>query len=365
MWPLPLRLFFVLLCLGEIISGWNGAASNAGQKNKDYNQHWTKNMDNYVDFDDTDSQSNSLKTGDSTRSVQRQESFFLRMRRRPKEERKVRGGSRQEDTTHRSPPPINSKPIGSSGGKQNISSAKTKTSQKHELGLEEAEDIFYKRSRNRVKSRHPFPRAKVGHVGKRPSLTHRNNKNPKRQNIQGGFSEMMPQEIGAVQSPFVRGQPIQGTQTAVATNDLAERANDLALDLAGKPAANPFSETLNVGDSQPVHRFLPGAQHRYLSKAITGLPQLQESLPLGRSPIFPWSGGPHFGGAHHLVVVNRPVKTPVAVPVPVHSQPRVVYVDRPGPMAVSKVPYPVMVPVPQPPRNFIVVHHRPSFEQGK
>ena len=152
---------------------------------------------------------------------------------------------------------------------------------------------------------------------------------------------------------------------------------------ANPMAARPEQRVLHSSHfyAPAVHKFLPAEHrysgapiHRYLSSPVIfknsnreGYPTLDSRAvsgpagPFGDAPMPPLlQGPPHHGD--RVIIINRPIHTPV--PVPVHGPPRIAVIHHPVPLPPQQVPVPVMVPRPRPPQ-FVVVHHREFSGPGE
>lgn len=246
-------------------------------------------------------------------------------------------------------------------------------------GIGRDEDSLIKRSRNRVRLK-----TQKSHRGKMDSsygFTARHNvvrldskepvdanktKEKKRQNISGG--------ITYTDNPNVLGN---GNPDGISNEGLAENPDSF---FADPMAARPDQRAIHSSHffAPAVHKFLPvehrypnGPIHRYLSSPVIfkdankeGYPAIGgnensferkaiagQAGPFGEAPIPPFFQGPPHPG-HRVIIINRPIHTPV--PVPVNGPPRVVLVHHPVPLPPQTIPVPV---IPRPP-SFVVVHHR-------
>lgn len=236
------------------------------------------------------------------------------------------------------------------------------------------EDGLIKRSRNRVRLKKQ--RSRLRKMNSPNEFTAKQNvikfdskasvdanmpKEKKRQQISGGMTNA--NRFVALRNGNTEGISDGGMR-------LAENPDSFFADpMAARPEQRVLHSTHYFAPA--VHKFLP-AQHRYPSAPIhrylsspvifkdtnrEGYPELGglESRavpgPFGQAPMLPFISGPAHRG-HRVIVVDRPIHTPV--PVPVNGPPRVVLVHHPVPLPPQNVPMPFM----SRPPPFLIVHHR-------
>lgn len=389
MWPLTFILVAMYVFHMEFIPETNGAAATdtRGSKTSVKQRSRHNNGDVYYNYTFLQDRSRTREP-----NFEEKQSFYVTSESQNRKQLYSDSGSIKRGLENKSTSGLNAdtQPIPAQGmRKHRVSVTTARSSATHKPELEEAEEIFYKRSRNRValKSRWA-PHQKKNQLSSRGSGLKRKTyfkkgRTPKRQNVQG-FSLALPEGISNV-APFIRGRGIKGITNggtggvAVSTKAVEGDMDNYSSEVAGKSVhIGSKSDALKYKFPAAIHRYLP-VEHRYLSKPITfngmvrNVPFFRAGermqgnfrFPFGVNPMLirrPWSGGPHFRSApgQHFVVVNRPVKTPVPMPIPVPSPPHLIYVNRPVSVPIRRIPYPIMVPVPQAPENIVVVHHHPN-----
>ena len=232
---------------------------------------------------------------------------------------------------------------------------------------EETEESLDRRSRNRVKLKGQWPYSQRGqsqlngkHVisDTKTTVSTDADVGQKRQRISGG---MVPQP-----SPVQYGIPHEMSDSL----GMADGSNSLHPSHFYTPAVHKF---------MPVeHRYVSGPIHRYLSSPVVfrrlngvrfplvtggggGPVATPITAPLEGTVLSPMYQEPPQQG-RHVVIINRPVKTPI--PVPVRGPPNIVLVHQPVPMPPQRVPVPVLVQH-QRRQPIIIVHHKQYSGPGK
>ena len=245
-------------------------------------------------------------------------------------------------------------------------------------GTARDEDGLIKRSRNRVRLKKQRSRLRkmnspkqnvIAFASKAPIDTDIPRKK-KRQRISGGITNT--KRFNALGNGNAMGMSDEGM-------GLAENPDSFFADpMVARPQQRVLHSTHYFAPA--VHKFLP-AQHRYPSAPIhryltspvifkdgsrEGYPALggfesRAALglagPFGQAQLPPFISGPAHPG-DRVIVVNRPIHTPV--PVPVNGPPKVVLVHHPAPL----LPQPVSMPLIPRPRPFLIVHHREFSSPG-
>ena len=233
-------------------------------------------------------------------------------------------------------------------------------------GTARDEDSLIKRSRNRVrlKTQKSRPRKMNSTFDSKEPIDQDVPKEKKRQQISGGIKNT--NRFNALGNGNAVGISDEGMQ-------LAENPDSFFADpMAARPQQRGFHSTHYFAPA--VHKFLPAQHrypsapiHRYLSSPVVFKDENREGYqalgglegravpgpvgPFGQAPMPPFISGPAHRG-DRVIVVNRPIHTPV--PVPVNGPPRVVVVHHPAPLPPQPVPVPF---IPRPP-PFLIVHHR-------
>lgn len=248
------------------------------------------------------------------------------------------------------------------------------------------EDGLIKRSRNRVRLKtQRSHRRKMdspnGFTAKHNVVTLNSNepvdanipKEKKRQHISGGITYTDgPNMFGNGNADGISNEGLAGNPDSFFADPMAARADQRAIHSSHffAPAVHKFLPVEHRYSSAPIHRYLSspvifkdanrerypapgGGENPLESRAVAGPAEPFREAPM---PLF-FQGPPHRG--HRVIVINRPIHTPV--PVPVNGPPRVVLVHHPVPLPPQRVPVPVM---PRPP-PFVIVHHREFSGPGE
>jgi len=255
--------------------------------------------------------------------------------------------------------------IGKIPGHFNASSLPERWGLKFSERTAREEDSLIKRSRNRVtlKTQRSPPR-KMNSLQQNVIIDTYTPTEKKRQQIFGGITNT--NRFNALGNGNALGISDEGTQ-------LAENPDSFFADpMAARPQQRGLHSTHYFAPA--VHKFLPAQHrypsapiHRYLSSPVVFKDENREGYPVlgglgsrtvpgpvgpfGQSPMSPFISGPAHRG-DRVIVVNRPIHTPV--PVPVNGPPRLVVVHHPAPLPPQPVPIPF---IPRPP-PFLIVHHK-------
>ena len=217
-------------------------------------------------------------------------------------------------------------------------------------GIARDEDSLIKRSRNRVRLK--TQRSRPMNSSNQNAVTFDSKassdtdipKEKKRQQISGGF-------------PF--NAPGNGNAAGISREGMQLAGNPDSF-FADPMAARPQQRVLHSTHyfAPVVHKFLPAQHrypsapiHRYLSSPVIFKDANRDGYPFGQALMPPLMSGPAHRG-DRVIVVNRPIHTPV--PVPVNGPSRVVVVHHPAPLPPQPVPMPF---IPRPP-PFLIVQHR-------
>ncbi|CAH3141149.1 unnamed protein product [Pocillopora meandrina] len=236
------------------------------------------------------------------------------------------------------------------------------------------EDGVLKRSRNRVRLKNKKTQAR--------NMESSNKWLPKKENIT--LNTKGPQNTNA--SMEMKRQRISdGVMFANKPNEFLNEGMQLNENpdsfFANPLAAKPEQRILHSSHffSPAVHKFLPAEHrfsgepiHRYLSSPVLFKDADREGFapldtrgdsngPFEGAPMPPLFEGPPRHG-NRVIIINRPIHTPV--PVPVHGPPRISVIHHPVLLPPQQVPVPVPIPGPRPPQ-YIVVHRefsRPAID---
>ncbi|KAL9961874.1 hypothetical protein ACROYT_G030906, partial [Oculina patagonica] len=241
------------------------------------------------------------------------------------------------------------------------------------------EDGLIKRSRNRVRLKtQRSHRRKIdssnGFTAKQNVVRLSSNepddanipKEKKRQHIAGGITYTDgPNVFGNGNANGISNEGFAGNPDSFFADPMAARADQRALHLSHffAPAVHKFLPAEHRYPSAPIHRYLSspvifkdahregypapgGGENSLEGRAVAG-----PAGPFNEAPMTLFNQGPPHHG-HRVIVINRPIHTPV--PLPVNGPPRVVLVHHPVPLPPQRFPVPVM---PRPP-PFVIVHHR-------
>ncbi|PFX19699.1 Neurogenic locus notch-like protein 1 [Stylophora pistillata] len=254
-------------------------------------------------------------------------------------------------------------------GRRNIAYYKTPSFPSH-LDFKLArrdEDGLLKRSRNRVRLKNQGTPARIMESSKKWF--------PKKYNITLDTKE--PEKINA-SSEMKRQRISDGFMFADRLNELPSDGVQLNENpdsfFANPLATKPEQRILHSSHffSPAVHKFLPAEHrfsgepiHRYLSSPVLfkdanteGLSRFVARGDPGSNGLFegppmpPLFQGPPYHG-NRVIIFNRPIHTPV--PVPVHGPPRIAVIHHPVPLPPQQIPVPVPIPGPRPPQ-YIVIH---------
>ena len=239
-------------------------------------------------------------------------------------------------------------------------------------GTARDEDFLIKRSRNRVRLKTQRPRLRKMNSPKQNIITLDSKASidtgvpteKKRQQISGGI--INTNRFNGLSNGNTEGISDEGMR-------LADNPDSFFADpMAARPQPRVFHSSHYFAPA--VHKFLPAQHrypstpiHRYLSSpvifkdansesypALGGLENRAVAGPVGpflQAPMPPFISRPAHRG-HRVIVVNRPIHTPV--PVPVNAPPRVVLVHHPVPLPPQHPPMPFM----SRPPPFLIVHQR-------
>lgn len=227
------------------------------------------------------------------------------------------------------------------------------------------EDGVLKRSRNRVRLKNKKSQAR--------NMESSNKWPPKKENIT--LNTKGPQNTNA--SMEMKRQRISdGVMFANKPNEFLNEGmqlNENPDSFFANPLAAKLEQRILHSShffSPAVHKFLPAEHrfsgeptHRYLSSPVLFKDADREGFapldtrgdsngPLEGAPMPPLFEGPPRHG-NRVIIINRPIHTPV--PVPVHGPPRISVIHHPVPLPPQQVPVPVPIPGPRPPQ-YIVVH---------
>ena len=236
-------------------------------------------------------------------------------------------------------------------------------------GTARDEDGLIKRSRNRVRLKKQrsrprkmnSPKQNVIAFASKASIDTDIPKEKKRQQISGGITNANALGNGNAMGMSDKGMQLAENPDRFFADPMAARQQQRVLHSTHyfAPAVHKFLPAQHRYPSAPIHRFLTspvifkdGSREGYPARGDFGSRAVLGPVgPFGQASLPPFISGPAHPG-NRVIVVNRPIHTPV--PVPVNGPPKVVLVNHPAPLP----PQPVSMPlIPRPP-PFLVVHHR-------